>query len=244
MNSGMYSALSGNLMAMKRMDVISNNLANVNTPGYKKDKMLFESMLAGSANPPAVPQGSTADPILLKDNVIIDYSPGNVSQTGNNLDLAIDGDGFFVVSTPDGPAYSRQGNFRLSSDGTLVNADGFPVMGQGGAIHIQGSKVDIDAQGVVSVDGNPVGTISVMDFPRPYNLTKSAGALFTPADPNMTPQAATAGVRQGQLEGSNVETISEMVQMIETSRYYEACAKVIKGFDDMTAKATNDMGRL
>jgi flagellar basal-body rod protein FlgG len=244
MNSGMYSALSGNLMAMKRMDIISNNLANVNTPGYKKDRMLFESMLAGSANPPAVPQGSTADPILQKDSVIIDYSPGTVSQTANNLDLAIEGDGFFVVSTPDGQAYTRQGNFRLSSDGTLVTPDGYPVMGQGGAIRIQGSRVDVDGQGVLMVDGNPAGTILVMDFPRPYNLTKSAGALFSPADPQMIPKAAPGAVRQGHLEGSNVETISEMVQMIETSRYYEACAKVIKGFDDITAKATTEMGRL
>jgi flagellar basal-body rod protein FlgG len=206
--------------------------------------MLFESMLAGNASPPAVPQGSTADPILLKDSVIIDYAPGTVSQTGNNLDLAIDGDGFFVVSTPGGPAYTRQGNFRLSSDGTLVTADGYPVMGQGGAIRVQGSRVDINGQGVVTVDGNPAGTITVVDFPRPYNLTKSASALFSATDPKMIPQAATGAVRQGHLEGSNVETISEMVQMIETSRYYEACAKVIRGFDDMTAKATTDMGRL
>lgn len=244
MNSGMYSALSGNLMAMKRMDIISNNLANVNTPGYKKERMLFESMLAGSSNPPAVPQGSTADPILLKDDVIIDYAPGTVSQTGNHFDLAIDGDGFFVVSTPDGQAFTRQGNFHLSADGTLVTADGFPVMGQGGAIRIQGSSVEIDGQGVVTVDGNPAGTISVMDFPRPYTLNKAAGALFRPSDPKVAPQAAAGAIRQGHLEGSNVETISEMVQMIETSRYYEACAKVIRGYDDMAAKATTDLGRL
>ena len=244
MNSGMYSALSGNLMAMKWMDIISNNLANVNTPGYKKDKMLFESMLAGSTNPPAVPQGNTADPILMKDNVIIDYAPGTVSQTSNNLDLTIEGDGFFVVATPEGQAYTRQGNFRLSSDGTLVTADGLTVMGQGGAIRIQGSRVNIDAKGVVMVDGNPAGTILVMDFPRPYNLNKATGALFSASDANVTPQAATGFVRQGYLEGSNVETISEMAQMIETSRYYEACSKVIKGYDDMAAKATTDMGRL
>src|SRR6185369_563069 len=153
MNSGMYSALSGNIAAMKRMEIISNNLANVNTPGFKKDKMLFESMLAGASNPPAVPQGSTADPILQKDNVYIDYEAGTVAQTGNPLDLAIEGDGFFVVNTPEGPAYTRQGNFRVAADGTLVTVDGFPVMGQGGAIRVQGSKVEVDPKGVVTVDG-------------------------------------------------------------------------------------------
>lgn len=244
MNSGMYSALSGNIAAMKRMEIISNNLANVNTPGFKKDKMLFESMLAGAVNPPAVPQGSTADPILQKENVFIDYAQGPVAQTGNAFDLSIDGDGFFVVNTPDGQAYTRQGNFRLSADGTLVTVDGFPVMGQSGTIRIQGSKVEIDAKGAVTVDGNPAGTVNVVDFPKPYNLSKAAGALFTPVDPQVTPQTAKVEVRQGYLEGSNVETISEMVQMIETSRYYEACAKVIKGFDDIAAKATTEIGRL
>jgi len=244
MNSGMYSALSGNIAAMKRMDIISNNLANVNTPGYKKEKMNFESMLAGAVNPPAVPQGRTADPILQKDSVYIDYAAGTVAQTGNPLDLAIDGDGFFVVNTPEGPAYTRQGNFRVGADGTLVTVDGFPVMGQGGPIRVQGSKVEVDPKGVVTVDGTASGTITIVDFPKPYNLTKSSGAQFLPANPQMVPQAASAGISQGHLEGSNVDTISEMVQMIETNRYYEACAKTIKGFDDIAAKAASEIGRL
>ncbi|BCS55806.1 flagellar basal-body rod protein FlgF [Geobacter sp. SVR] len=243
MNSGMYSALSGNIAAMKRLDIISNNLANVNTPGYKKEKMTFESMLAGSVNPPAVPQGSTADPILQKENVYIDYSAGPIAQTGNPLDVSIDGDGFFVVNTPDGQAYTRQGNFRLAADGTLVTSDGHTVLGQGGAIQVQGGKVEIDAKGVVSVDGTPAGTISIVDFPKPYNLTKVGKALFVPGA-QANPQAAQSAILQGQLEGSNVDTISEMVQMIETTRYFEACSKVIKGYDDMATKATNDLGRL
>jgi flagellar basal-body rod protein FlgG len=241
----MYSALSGNVAAMKRMEIISNNLANANTPGFKKDRMLFESMLAANTNPPAVPPGKTADPILQKDSVFIDYSQGPVAQTGNSFDLAIDGDGFFVVNTPDGTAYTRQGNFRMAEDGTMVTVDGFPVMGQGGnVIKIQGSRVEIDAKGEVSVDGTPAGIISVVDFPKPYKLTKSAGALFTPADPQVVPQAANSAIRQGHLEGSNVETISEMVQMIETNRYFDACSKVIKGYDDMASKAATDLGRL
>lgn len=244
MNSGMYSAISGSVAAMKRLDIISNNLANVNTPGFKKDHMSFESLLAGPVNPPAVPQGSTADPILQRENIYIDYGAGPVSQTGNPLDLAIDGDGFFVVQTPDGQAYTRQGNFRLSADGTLVTADGLPVLGQGGPIRAQGSVIEIDYKGVVTVDGTPSGTISVVDFPRPYALTKTDGARFVPADAQAAPQAASGSIRQGHLEGSNVDSISEMVQMIETNRYFEACSKVIKGFDDIAAKATNDLGRL
>ena len=244
MNSGLYSALSGGIAAMKRMDTISNNLANVNTPGYKKDKMLFESMLASAVNPPAVPQATTADPILQKENVYIDFGEGSVVQTGNPMDLAIDGDGFFVIQTPQGQAYTRQGNFRLAADGTLVTSDGYPVMGQGGPIRIQGGQVQIDAKGVVTVDGTASGTISIVDFPKPYNLTKISSTQFLPANQQTTPRAATGGINQGHLEGSNVETITEMARMIETSRYFDACQRVIKGFDDMTGKAANELGKL
>ncbi len=245
MNSGIYPAVSGSLAAMQRLDVISNNLANVNTPGFKKDKMSFEGMLAGGVNPPAVPQGKTADPILQRGNIYIDHAAGQTSQSGNPLDLALDGDGFFAVTTPEGTAYTRQGNFHPSPDGTLVTADGYPVQGAGGAaIRIQGSHVEIDAKGAVTVDGAEVGTISVVDFEKPYTLTKSGSTLFVPADPQAAPQAGKAQLLQGHLEGSNVESISEMVQLIETNRYFEACSKVIKGFDDMTAKAANELGRV
>lgn len=245
MNSGMYAALSGNLAAVKRMDIISNNLANVNTPGYKRDRMSFESMLAGSVNPPAVPQGSTADPILQKENVYVDFTSGSVSQTGNPLDISIEGDGFFTVTTPTGPAYTRQGNFRLSTDGTIVTADGYPVAGQAGPIRVAGGKVEIDAQGQVMVDGEPAGTISVVDFPKPYQLNKIGSALFVPANADVVPQPVAASrVAQGQLEGSNVDSIGEMMAMLETNRYFEACAKVVRNYDDIAARAANDVGRV
>jgi len=245
MNSGMYPAVSGSIAAMQRMDIISNNLANINTPGYKKDKMSFEGLLAGSANPPAVPQGSTADPILQKANIYIDYANGPTTQSGNPLDVALNGDGFFTVTTPDGPAYTRQGNFRTSADGTLVTMDGYPVQGAGGAaIHIQGSHVEIDAKGLITVDGAQSGSISVVDFEKPYALTKIGSALFVPTDPQTPTQAAKGQIMQGHLEGSNVESISEMVQLIETNRYFEACSKVIQNFDALASKAANDLGRV
>lgn len=245
MNSGIYPAVSGSLAAMRRLDVISNNLANINTPGYKKDKMSFEGLLASNTNPPKVPQGTTADPILQKENIYIDYSSGPTSQSGNPLDLALDGDGFFAVTTPDGTAYTRQGNFRTSANGTLVTADGYPVQGVGGAaISIKGSHVEIDTKGGVTVDGTQAGTISVVDFAQPYNMTKIGSALFVAADPQVTPQVGKAQIQQGHIEGSNVESISEMVQLIETNRYFETCSKVIKGFDDIAAKAANELGKI
>lgn len=245
MNSGIYPAVSGSVAAMRKLDIISNNLANINTPGYKKDKMSFEGLLAGPVNPPAVPQGMTADPILQKENVYIDFASGPTNQSGNSLDLALDGDGFFAITTPDGTAYTRQGNFRASADGTLVTTDGYPVQGTGGSpIRIQGNRIEISAKGIVTVDGSQVGEISVVDFEKPYSLTKSGSALFVPVDPQAVAVAGKAQVQQGYIEGSNVESISEMVQLIEANRYFEACSKIIKGFDDMTAKAATDIGRV
>jgi flagellar basal-body rod protein FlgG len=245
MNSGIYPAVSGSLAAMRRLDLISNNLANVNTPGYKKDKMSFEGLLAGSVVPPAVPQGMTADPIMQRENVYIDYNSGPTSQSGNPLDLALAGDGFFAVTTPEGTAYTRQGNFRASAAGTLVTVDGYPVQGTGGAaIRIQGSQIEVDANGTVMVDGTQAGAISVVDFEKPYALTKVGNSMFVPSDPQVTPRAGKAQIQQGHLEGSNVDSISEMVQLIETNRFFEACSKVIKGFDDMATKAANDLGKV
>lgn len=245
MNSGMFAAVSGNLAAMRRMDMISNNLANVNTAGFKKDKMSFEGLLASSTTPPSVPQGTTADPIMQKENMYIDYSAGPVSQTGNTLDLALDGDGFFAVNTPNGVAYTRQGSFRMSADGTLVTADGYPVQAQGGGeIHLKGSRIEITANGAITVDGSVAGNLSVVDFEKPYSMEKKGNTLMVPTDPQAQTKTSTAQVRQGHLEGSNVETMYEMAQMIETNRYFEACQKVIRGYDDVAAKAVNDLGRL
>ena len=244
MNSGMYAALSGNVAAMERMDVITNNLANINTPGFKKDATAFEGLLASTTVPAAVPSSKTADPILQKENVYIDFSAGQISQTGNSLDVAIDGDGFFTISTPNGTAYTRQGNFHLTADGTLVTTDGYPVMGQGGEIRIKAGNVAINKKGEVTVDGAAAGVLSLVDFPKPYNLTKTSSAQFVPADPQATPQAAKGEIRQGYLEGSNVDPVGEMVQMIDASRYFDACQRVILSYDNMAGKAANDMGKL
>ena len=255
MNGGMYSALSGNLAAMQRLDVIASNLANVNTSGFKRDRLAFESVLASTVNPPAVPPGKTADPVLLQERIQTDYTAGALVQTGNVLDMALQGDGFFVVATPDGVAYTRQGHFRLMGDGTLVTANGYPVLSSGGQQPIRidvagqpgGGKPVVDAQGGISVNGEVVGNLAIVDFPRPYQLTKVAGTLFVPADAEGAgPQQAGAmtTVAQGALEQSNVDSIAEMVQMVEASRFFESCQRVVRNYDDMAAKAVNELARV
>jgi flagellar basal-body rod protein FlgF len=247
MNSGIYPVISGNLSALKRMEVIANNLANINTLGFKKDKVSFESLLSSSTNPPVVPQSTTADPILTREVYSIDYSAGQLNHTGNSLDMAINGDGFFTVSSPEGQAYTRQGHFRLNGAKTLVTSDGYPVLGQnGGEITIRGGKVEIGHKGEIIVDGTTVDTLKIVDFQKPYNLTKTGSTLFVPADPQESPQAATSTVeiQQEYIESSNVDSIGEMVQMLDANRYFDACSKVIQNFDAITGKAANELGRV
>ena len=253
MNSGMYSALSGNLAAMKRLDTIANNLANAATNGFKQDRLTFDSVLAGNRNPPAVPPGTTADPVLLQERLQTDYSTGPVVQTGNPLDVALQGDGFFVVRTPDGVAYTRQGNFRLAADGTLVTANGYPLLSRAGGRPEEGQPIRlnatgkpvVDSQGNITINGEPVGALAIYDFDKPYQLKKMGEACFT-AGGGAAPRVAGAmtSVLQGALEQSNVNTVAEMVNMIDANRYFESCQRVVRSFDDMAAKAINDLARV
>jgi flagellar basal-body rod protein FlgG len=245
MNSGMYSAVSGNIAAMERMDVIANNLANINTAGFKKDRMIFDSML-NSAKNPTLSAGSVTDaPVLSGYSIETDFSAGPQKQTGNPLDLALDGSGFFVVNTPQGKAYTRQGSFHLDGNGKVVTADGYEVQGGGGPITIKGGKVEINEKGELSVDGQQVTTLSVVDFPKPYQLQKIGSALFVPSVPETTEQPTTnTNIRQGAIEDSNVQPLQEMVNLMENSRFYERCVKTVQSYDQMANKAANELGKV
>lgn len=239
MNSGMYAALSGNLSALRRLEVISNNLANASTPGFKGDQIQFESVLAAVKNP------TPETPVFSNEQYSTDFSQGSLQKSDNVLDLALDGDGFFAVSTPQGPAYTRQGNFHRGAGGKLVTAEGYEVQGSsGGAITLSGGRIEIAANGAVTVDGVAAGSIARVDFPKPYQFSKLGGGLFQPANPQAQTTPASAEVKQGYLENSNVKVIVEMARMIEATRYFESCAKAVRSYDDLTAKAANDLGRV
>jgi flagellar basal-body rod protein FlgF len=245
MNSGMYAAISGSMVGQERMEVLTNNLANVNTAGFKRDRLSFESIL-GAVKNPSIAAGSLTDaPVMSTVTLKTDYSPGSLKNTGNVLDVALDGDGFFVVNTPEGRAYTRQGNFHLDADGKLINSEGNEVLAGGGPVTIKGGKVEIDSEGKISVDGNRVGVLDVVDFPKPYQLKKTGGVLFIPDGENAVEQPSrNMTVRQGVLEESNVNSIFEMLQLIESNRYNESCAKVIQNYDSMASKAANELGKL
>jgi flagellar basal-body rod protein FlgF len=237
MNSGMYSALSGDVNMMDKLDVVANNLANVNTVGFKKDNLYFSKMLDNASQ--SLTGGLTDNAIISQSGVFTDYSAGSMQKTDNTFDMALDGEGFFAVKTPQGVAYTRQGNFKRDKNGMLTTIDGYEVLGKGGgSISIPGGKVEVDATGKITVDGTDTGTIDVVDFPKPYQLKKTSSAMFLPANAQVTPQAATkTTVRQGFVENANVNAIAEMMQIIECSRSFESCQRVIRSYDDMSGKA-------
>lgn len=219
----------------QKLDIIANNLANVNTAGFKTDRVFLGGL-------------SDADPSSGQNRLlttITEYRQGALHDTGNDLDLGIKGEGFFAVETPDGVGYTRNGSFALDSEGWLVNSEGMPVLGWGGPIEIIGSQVTIGENGDVSVDGKMVDTLMIIDFAKPYRLKKVGNSLLIPLDPMEAGISAEhARVKQGFLEGSNVRTTEEMMDMMSLYRTYEAAQKTIKYQDETLGKAVNDVGRV
>ena len=178
------------------------------------------------------------------DKLYVDHTEGSLEATGRDLDVAIQGDGFFVVETPTGEAYTRNGNFTLSPDGTLVNADGFPVLSEGGPITLTDEKVTIGTDGVVTLGNALVSRLRLVAFEDAGELIKTSGTLFT-APANVLPIApATMNVRQGYLEKSNVNIMREMVDMIDSYRMFETGQKMIQIQDDTLSKAVNELPRV
>jgi flagellar basal-body rod protein FlgG len=235
------------------IDVLSNNLANVNTTGFKRSRAEFADLFYeartrpgapspdGAALPSGIEMGQGVRPVATYK----DFNVGELRQTGNPLDLAIEGRGFFQVTTPDGElAYTRSGTFKTNAEGQLVNTDGYP-MSPDISIPADATSVAISESGVVSVTlGNDaaqveVGQIQVATFPNPAGLSAMGRNLFKETDASgtaaiMNPGEEGAGrVLQSFLENSNVTVVAEMIDLISAQRAYEINAKVITAADEM-----------
>ena len=225
MDVGIYQAVRGGLIQARRFDIITNNLANVGTAGFKKNTLTFDR--------------------ALQEYVKTDLKQGNLRLTENPLDIALGGDGFFKIDTPHGIRYTRNGNFCLNADGMIVTQNGDSVLGENGTILIEDGNIAIDTQGRITVDETIVDTLSVVTFVRPERLQKE-GLSYSVyrGDQNeiVTPEEVL--VRQGYLEESNVTVVEEMSRMIETLRVYESYQKVIQTFDEASYKAINEVGRV
>ena len=216
-------------------DIISNNLSNVQTAGFKKDVPIFYTLLN---------QSMDRFPTLAVDQMMTQYYQGNVQNTGKELDLAVEGEGFFKIKTPQGMRYTRAGNFSLNNDRVLINADGFPVMGRTKEITLKGQPVTVEKDGTIKVAGSETDKIALVTFPDLDLLKKEGHTLFRLEVPQKEVEVRDSKVLQGALEASNVNPIEEMVNMIDAFRSYESCLKIIQSHDEMNNKAVNELGRM
>ena len=243
MYKGIYIALSGATLKQAQMDIISQNLANVNTIGYKRDKISFQEYLVSQMN------GRTENPdgrtMSYFGTVTTDQAPGNVVHTGNDFDIAIEGEGFLCLENGE---YTRRGDLHLDSDGYIVNQRGIRVLGTGGPIQITDEgKVSINSEGEISVKTAEtelavVDTIKVVIFSDASKLSKSGEDAFKAGEEEG--QATTAAVKQGYIEKSNVDAVKEMVQMITALREFETYQKAIHSFDESIARVLDEMAKI
>lgn len=254
---GLYTAWTGMANEQKRLDVISNNMANSNTVGYKGDRVVsqsFDDVLGikirdGSQAYHNEAIGNLSLGVKIGE-VYTDHSQGSVRETGGTLDAALSGSGFFTIKVTDATGqthtrYTRDGRFMLTKDGLLVDADGNAVQGEGGDIVIDPSakSIAISPQGQITVDGTVVDTLNIVDFEDYDYLKKYGNTMFEPVE-GATLKEATAEVLQGYTEQSNIQVVKEMVDMITITRAYEAGQKVIRSYDSMLDRAVNQVGKV
>lgn len=235
MYKGIYIALSGALLKQAQLEVITQNIANANTVGYKKDAVSFKDYLMPQDVIGTEPDGRIMSAL---SEVKTDFSSGVAARTGNPLDVALEGDGFFAL---EGDRYTRRGDFKTDPDGNLTTQDGLKVLGTGGPIQLPEGVVAIADDGSIEVDGVLIDTLRILTFSDPGALTKAGNGIFTATAPG-EPGGST--VQQGYLETSNVSAIGEMMRMIQSLREFETYHKMIQAFDEATAKVNNELARL
>ncbi len=249
---GLYTAATGMVNQMNRMDVITNNLANSSTTAYKKEgatSQAFRNLMAIKINDSSVnylsqPVGRISLGVKIGETYT-DYGTGNLQETGNTYDLALGGNGFFAISYSDrngneSVRYTRDGSFTINSEGILMTKDGDFVLDEsGGLISIpDGTEVSIDEYGVIEADGMEIAKLQITDF-EDYDYLKKFGENMYIAVEGAVQKEPEGRVYQGYLESSNVNVVSEMVDMISTSRDYESNQKVIQAIDSTLEVAVN-----
>ena len=228
-------AALGALREEKRYSVIANNLSNSQTVGFKKDNLVFRKVIDKASN--RVKSEET-------ERTLISFQQGELQTTGNPLDIAIEGEGFFKIRTPQGIRYTRAGRFELNNDRVLVNGSGFPVIGRGGEITLSGKSISIEKDGSIQVDGSVTDQLAVVTLPDPNLLRKEGQTLMRLDVPQEEREDSEGRVIQGALESSNINTVEEMMKMLDSLRIYESCMKVIQANDELNTKAVNEVGRV
>lgn len=222
--------------ALRRLDIATNNLANANTPGFKQAYLHVMTMTDSPRNE------LYSTPAGFIETVELDFRQGALQHTGNSLDLAIEGEGFFVVMTEQGKAYTRNGNFSLDRDGFLITHSGDRILGTSGPIQIQGNTVSFDTDGTVLVDGTSVNKLVIVKFADNRGLRHSAQGYFE--TDQKAEEITTPTIKPGHLEMSNVNVLKEMISMIDIHRTMEIYQKLIHTLSEKDKEAIERVGRI
>ncbi len=239
---GLYISAAGLLPTDMEQEVAANNLANINTTGYKKDAVHFKRLLDERLSLDSL-HGGESD-MSNSEETLINFSQGELQPTDVKTDLAIDGDGFFAIQTPDGLRFTRDGDFTLNEEDQLVTKSGNPVMGESGPIQLFKGDFEVKQNGDIFQNGAMIDRLDIVTFPKPLPLKKAGEGLFELTMPNIRPQESEDfTVRQGYLEGSNVNAISEMVKMITIDKSFQAGQKAIQAQNETLGKVINQTAR-
>jgi flagellar basal-body rod protein FlgF len=240
------SAASGMRARLESLDMLANNLANATTVGYKSDREFYSLYASADAaiDSPQTPEGADAAPVI--EAHWTDLAQGVLRTTGNSLDLAIDGSGFFTVKGPRGNLFTRNGNFRLSPDGTLVTADGYAVLSTDGrTIQSRGqTPFEITPDGRVSQQGQALGQIRPVSFAARSAVDKQGANYFHLADANARPAASSAQVYQGRLEDSNAGAAEGAIRLVGIMRQFEMLQRAAKIGADMDRQAVEQVAKV
>lgn len=244
MNNGLYMAFLGMRSRQRTLEVQANNIANASTVGYKAEKLYYSTIEAEKKSETS--KQNLVAGVLTSSG--IDFSAGSIQQTGRSLDVAIEGDAFVQIQTPRGPRFTRAGNFSMNSNGQLVTKNGDLVIGQTGAITIPQNEgeISIGTDGSLAVGGQDFDQLKLVRFNNPTTaLAKEGDALFVMTGSENPQNDTNARVVQGALEGSNINSISEMVAMINNNREFESLQKNISLLmNDVGRKIAGEIGRI
>jgi flagellar basal-body rod protein FlgF len=262
MHEGIYIAASAGIKQGKKMEVIAQNLANVNSTGYKRDSLAFKELMTpfppekrseSSNNELLQPEKSNSNvSYVAVTDQYTDHKPGKFKQTNSELDMALDGSGYFSVSTKEGIRYTRNGNFRLNTEKQIVNQKGQPILNENNepiVITAEGTEISIDAYGNIFVGSGErsanIGKIKFIDFENKQTLEKLGDGLFYQNDTEADEKPVNnTKLRQGFLEESNVTATDEMTNMLSTLRLFETYQKMIQSIDNMDDQSVNSIGRI
>jgi flagellar basal-body rod protein FlgF len=244
MDSGYYSACAGLAGQEQALELVAHNLANLSTSGYRSQQMTFRSLLAGDTAVNANPLNIAVNNFGVLSGTRLDLTSGSLTPTGNPLDAAIAGIGFFAVQSAQGVLYTRAGSFHVGGTGQLLTSDGDPVLGQLGPITLPNGNVAISSDGTISVDGNVVDRLNLVECPPGTNLTAVGNSTYS-APPGTAIPAVESTVRQGMIEGSNVSAMDGVVQLIAVQRNTELLSRAMTAFDSqLNQTAVQDLPKV